>query len=127
MILLMQQKEMATLLLHMTIMRKNVRQGFKKNYGTKEGKEVLASYDEVKTTLSEILKLEEEAGEVLEGPQVLHFNIKEIEMLDSFLTFYNKEVNESLGDKNIHQKDREQIDTLKEIKEQLDEVRAAYA
>lgn len=127
MILLMQQKEMATLLLHMTIMRKNVRQGFKKNYGTKEGKEVLASYDEVKTTLSEILKLEEEAGEVLEGPQVLHFNIKEIEMLDSFLTFYNKEVNESLGDKKLHDKDREQIETLKEIKEQLDEVRAAYA
>ena len=127
MILNMEQNEMAVLVLHMTIMRKSVRKGFKKNYGSKEGKEVLASYDEVKAALSEILKLDDENAEVPEGPQEIHFNIKEIDMLDAFLSWYNKEVDESIGEKKIHQTDREQLDALKEIKEKVDGLRLAYA
>lgn len=127
MIINLDAKEMATLVLHMTISRKNVKRGFKSNYGTKEGREVLASYDEVKAALSDVLKLDQEHEEVAEGLHEVHFNIKEVDMLKSYLKWYNTKVEDSIGEKKIHQEDAEQIETLKAIENKVDELIVAYA
>lgn len=119
-ILQLEKKEMASLVLHMAIMRKNVRKGFKKNYGN-EAKEVLSSYDEVKKTMIQVL---EKMGEQ-EGKKELHFNIKEIDMLQSFLGFYIEKVEEEIKLNKMSEEDRDQIECLKSIDEKVDILKAA--
>lgn len=129
MIIQLEKEEIAILSLHMQMSRTNVKRGFKSNYGSKEGKEVLASYDEVKYALNEKLNLDD-TGQDIEGPQILHFNIKEIRMMDSFLTWYLKELaalDKALGEKKISQEDQYHIELLKTVKDKVDELQAAYA
>lgn len=123
MILRLIKPEIGALLLHMSIMRKNVRKGFKTNYGSK-AKETLASYDEVKQTLINVLEDQENAAEWTD----LHFNIKEVEMLHSFLDFYTKEINKTFEDvKKLGSDDQEQIAALNNVKTKVDEMMVAYA
>lgn len=119
MILQLEKNEMAALVLHMSIMRKNVRKGFKSNYGS-QSKEVLKSYDEVKNTVIKQLEgLEEDPG-----CMVFHFNILEINMLHSFLGFYMAELNK-LELNKMNEIDLEQINCLGTIQEKVEECKAA--
>jgi len=120
MIIRLEQKEMGALLLHMSIMRKNVRKGFKSNYKG-DSKKVLKSYDEVKETLTQAL---ESNGTSWSD---LHFNIKEVEMLHSFLSFYTKEIDRTFLDKKLSVEDQQQIDSLHEVKIKVDEMILSYA
>jgi len=46
------QFELSTLLLHMNVMRNNVKKGFKSNYGSAEGKRMIKVFDEIKERFS---------------------------------------------------------------------------
>lgn len=116
MILQLDKKEMASLTLHMSLMRKSVRKGFKSNYGS-EAKGILESYDEVKSTVAQELEKDVEQT-------ILHFNIKEIDMLHSFLIFYIKELHKFEVEK-LNEVDLEQIQSLESIKEKVEECKAA--
>lgn len=119
MILQLNNKEMAALVLHMSIMRKNVRKGFKSNYGN-DSKKVIASYDEVKNTVATALETTHE-----DDSCYLHFNIKEVDMLFSFLEFYVMQLHDTLDFKKISSEDNEQIECLKMIKSKTEELKAA--
>lgn len=125
MILRANKLEIAVLILHMSIMRKNIKKGFKSNYKSDKGKEVLSSFDSVKTTLQEGFEaLEDEKKEI-----DLHFNVIEVNTLSSFIDWYIEEVDltfEAAG-KKVKQADKEQMDLLKEIKIKIDELKVQYA
>lgn len=117
MILNLETKEVAVLVLHMSIMRKNVRKGFKSNYGN-EAKEILVSYDEVKNTMISALKEMAEQEEKRD----FNFNIREIEMLSSFLDFYIVQFQAVIDESkdNVSQEDKLQVDYLHIIKSKVD-------
>lgn len=85
MIVRLNKAEIAVLLLHMTITRKNVRNGFK-HIGKTRHKEVMNSYDEIKNTLEVNI---EHLEHIEEQEQVIfNFNINEINMINLFLNWY---------------------------------------
>lgn len=124
MILRANKLEIAVLILHMSIMRKNIKKGFKSNYKSDKGKGVLTSFDSVKTTLQEGFEaLEHETNEL-----DLHFNIVEVNTLSSFIDWYINEVDltfEAAG-KKVKQADKEQMDLLKEMQSKIEEMRIQY-
>lgn len=120
MIIQLEKKEIAALTLHMSIMRKNVRKGFKSNYG-RDSKDYIASYDEVKNTIAKEL---ENMGEN-EDSCYFHFNIREIDMLFSFLDFYVNEVDLVINLEKLSQEDKEQMKYLSSIKDKVIECKAA--
>lgn len=125
MILNFNKVEMAILVVHMSAMRQNVRKGFKSNYGRKEGKEVLASYDEVKSAFQQAIEGLEDDSQAVD----LHFNIKEVNMLHSFVSWYAAELEltfEAAG-KKAGEEDQKQIDTFNEIKNRIEKVLEDYA
>lgn len=125
MILNISKVEMAILVVHMSAMRQNVRKGFKSNYGRKEGKEVLASYDEVKLAFQQAIEGLEDDSQAVD----LHFNIKEVNMLHSFVSWYAAELEltfEAAG-KKAGEEDQKQIDTFNEIKNRIEKVLEDYA
>lgn len=132
MIVNMKGQAVATVVLHMSIMRQNVRNVFKKNYGKQQGKQLLESYDEVKNTLEKVLgteeaeteeKLLEEAQEVHE----FHFNVLEVQTLSSFLNFYIPTLEDFLKKSGtIQEADQGQLDTLVEVKGELDELKEIH-
>lgn len=93
MLLVLNKEEMAILIFHMSLMRKNVRKGFKSNLG-KTYKEALFTYDKIKETVNEALESSEEFD------QTLDFEIKEIDMLLSFLEFYINELKHLATDRD---------------------------
>lgn len=118
MIVNLSKTETAVLLLHMAMMRKSARNTFKRNYG-KESKEMLSSFDEVKNSLDERMseEIEEEIPE--EMKYTFHYNIKEINMLHSFLESYVPKLEENLqAAGEIMEEDQKQIDCLREIEDQ---------
>lgn len=121
MILRMNQPEVASTVLHMAIMRKSVRNGFKRNY-KERSKEMVASFDEVKDTMEKALvDLNENSCHEMD----LHFNVKEVDMLESFLAFYLPKM-ESYKESFMEQ-DYEQLEHLQSIAEKLKELRVQYA
>lgn len=111
---------MVALVLHMSIMRKNIKKGFKSNYGT-EFKLYLNSYDEVKVTVTEALEgLKEQDGHF-----IFNFNIREIDMIFSFLEFYIMQLHELVDLEKINGIDSEQIRDLTTIKEKAKDCKAA--
>jgi hypothetical protein len=105
-------------------MRKNIKKGLKNNYGKKEGKEALKSFDEVKTNLEDsLLAIEEDNQEA-----ALHFNENQLNMVSSFLDWYIPEIKltyEKAG-KKLHEEDRAQIELLEAAKEKFDQMKVAY-
>jgi hypothetical protein len=77
--------EAATIVLHMSIMRKNIKKGFKKNYGIFEGKKYLKIYDGIVNSIGE--EVDEEFETIY-----IDLNEKEQELLYSFLDFYLKQL-----------------------------------
>lgn len=125
MILNISKVEMAILVVHMSAIRQNMRKVLKSNYGKKEGKELLASYDEVKSAFQQAIEGLEEDRQAVD----LHFNIKEVNMLHSFVTWYAVELEltfEAAG-KKVGEEDQVQIDTFNEIKKRIDKVLEDYA
>lgn len=103
MILLFNKEEAATLVLHMNIMRHNIKKGFKSNYGRSEGKDKLKVYDGIKERLWNDLEGEEKG--------TYEFNIDEVEMnmLHSFLNWYVEEIKLSAEDQGADIEKDEQI------------------
>lgn len=132
MIVTLNTLETSTIVVHMAVMRQNVRNGFKKNRGKKDGKQLLASYDEVKLALEAVVsngevssdeKLLEEAQEVHE----FHFNVQEIQTLSSFLNYYVPTLEGFLKKTGkIQEVDQLQLDTMIGIKTQLDELKELH-
>ncbi|WP_313799093.1 hypothetical protein [Cytobacillus sp.] len=105
-ILLFNRVELATLVLHMNIMRHNIKKGFKSNYGRSEGKEKLNVYDGIKERLGSDLEGEEKG--------FYEFEIDEVEMnmLHSFLNWYVEEIKLSAEDQGADIEKDEQIKIL---------------
>lgn len=119
MILTLKKIDAAVFILHMSIMRKNIKKGFKLNHGKSEGKELIKVYDEVKEALDrgmEPLEHEEEEMEI-------DFDEKQIEMIYSFSNWYIPELEKTLKKAGkINKEDQRQLYILKEIKEKTEQV-----
>lgn len=106
MILVFTREELATLVLHMNIMRHNIKKGFKSNYGRSEGKEKLKIYDDLKGSFGSDLEEEEKS--------FYDFNVEpeEMNMLHSFLNWYVEEIKLSAEDQGADIEKDEQIKIL---------------
>lgn len=116
--------EIAVLILHLSIMRKNVKKGLKNNYGKKEGKEILQSFDEVKVNLEDSLYLLEEDHQEAE----IIFSENELNMVSSFLDWYIPEIELTYeaAKKKLHKEEQEQLKLLQAAKEKFDEMKLEY-
>ncbi len=127
MILNLSKGDISVLLLNMTITRKNVRNGFKRNYGKTESKEILASFDEVKQSLEEIIDPIEENEEVdPKEMHIIHHNIKEIDMIHSFLLWYLPKLRETLEEATkgrLNDEDQKQLEVLERILVKVDNLK----
>lgn len=115
--------EMSVLLLHMKITRKNVKKGFKNNYGSKEGKELIKQYDDITNFLENSIEGLEEG----ENEQI-HLNEQEFNLLHSFLTWYVTEIEitfEAAG-KKIAGENKEHLDILQKINDEVNRVKLNY-
>jgi hypothetical protein len=116
--LLLTRLEENVLLLHMSIMRNNVKKGFKKRYGSKEGKEHLKTFDGLCAAFKTPGNLEEEQTATNEHA----FNQEENGMLYSFISWYEPELNKTMaaaGEK-ARKEDKEQLQALGEIKNKIE-------
>lgn len=125
MILELNRVEMAVLSVNMAALRKNVRKGFKSNFGKQEGQEKLEIYDEIKTALNNGIEQTEEE----EQERELHFNKNEIDMLNDFVPWYLLELESTYEEagKKIKGEDKKVIETLQTIKEKIERVIENYA
>lgn len=127
MILTLDKREIACLILHMTVMRTNIKNVLKSNYSKKEGKEHLKVYDQVKECFKNDFKLIQE--EVEQFKVSMTFNEKQIEMLLSFVYIYIEKLDAFLEEAKAKNKkeNREQMELLKQIKDKLEVLEnAAY-
>lgn len=109
--------EVAVLIFHMNIMRKNVKKVFKKNYGKEDGKELLSYYDSSLDKLGELLESVKE-GE--EGS--LDMDEKEMNVLSSFVSWYALELELTLDQADSKKnEDEDQLQALKDILEKLEQ------
>jgi hypothetical protein len=122
MILKLDKTEISVLLLHLAMMRNNVKKFLKKK---ENGKEILQSFDEVKIALENVMEdidIEESENKLF----TFHFNIKEIEMLESFLAWYPNQLENTLKQAGkVKNEDKKQLECLKKIHDQLKQVLAA--
>lgn len=127
MILILDKREIAFLILHMTAMRTNIKNVLKSNYSKKEGKEHLKVYDQIKERFKNDFKLIQD--EVEQFKVSMTFNDKQIEMLLSFVYIYIEKLDTFLDEtKAKHKKEnQEQMELLKQIKDKLENLeKAAY-
>lgn len=106
MILVFTQEELATLVLHMNIMRHNIKKGFKSNYGRSGGKEKLKVYDEIKGRFGSGLEEEEKSF------YDFNLDVEEMDMLHSFLVWYVQEIKLSAEDQGADVEKDEQLTIL---------------
>lgn len=124
MILKLEKVEAAVLSVNMQALRKNVKRGFKSNFGKQEGQEKLEVYDEIKAALNAGIEESEEEGE-----KEYHFNKNEMDMLSDFVPWYllELEVTYEAAGKEIKGEDKQVIETFEIIKEKLEKVNENYA
>ncbi|GGJ63349.1 hypothetical protein GGR02_001390 [Anoxybacillus voinovskiensis] len=113
-------KEFAMLLLHMNIMRKEIKKALKRNYGLFEGKRKVACYDSITAALSEQL---EQKGEC--DSYNIEFNDEQATMLHSFLSFYTQELKRQAERENIDYKENETLQLLESVLRKVEEGCAA--
>ncbi|WP_117161277.1 hypothetical protein [Paraliobacillus sp. X-1268] len=125
MIVRLKNIDIGVLCLHMSIMRQNVRKGFKRTYGKEEGKKRLTLFDEVKGLLEfELNQLDE--GEANKLKQ-FYFDDNTLMMVSSFLDFYTMKLASTLQQAGkINVEDQGQLDSLHLIKKQLDQLKALH-
>lgn len=132
MILNINKLEISVLLLHMTITRKSIRNGFKRNYRNKEYKEFLSSFDEVKESLETVVSDIDDENDDLTQVVELNYNIREFKMIDAFLNWYVNRLESTLKDaseltnKNILKEDLEQLNALKSIENKMTRLKEVY-
>jgi hypothetical protein len=107
------RSELAILVLHMNIMRKPIKKGFKSNYGHFEGRKMIKEYDALKE------QLEHELNEEIELVN-FEFNEQETNMLYSFLKWYVLEIKLSAEVQGANVERDEQILILEKINRLVD-------
>lgn len=123
MILNLTRIEISVLLLHMTISRKNIKKGFKRNY-TGEHKEMMAIFDEIKKGLENSVMNDSEN-------EVFHHNIREINMIYYYLDWYIARLDETLkkaaklANKSVLDEDMKQLDCLQAIQHKVERLKFA--
>ncbi|GIN62765.1 hypothetical protein J27TS8_27580 [Robertmurraya siralis] len=111
-VLKLDRLELAILALHMNIMRKSVKKGFKANYGLLEGRKKIKLYDDIKEKISE--GYDEEMDIV-----ILPFSVDEIDMLSSFMNFYVLELKLAAEIETFNIKNNEVLRVLEIIKDRV--------
>ena len=107
--LTLERSELAILVLHMNIMRKSIKKGFKSNYGQFEGRKKIKEYDQLKERFTEELKEETDpVCFVLEDDP-------EMTMLHSFINWYVLEIQVSAEEQNVSTNNDEQVAILESI------------
>jgi hypothetical protein len=113
-------KEFGVLLLHMNIMRKEVKKALKRNYGFLEGKKKVACYDSITKALSEQL---ERNGEC--SSYNIEFTADQATMLHSFLSFYTAELKRQAEREKINYQANETLQLLESVLRKIEERGAA--
>jgi hypothetical protein len=113
--LVLERSELAILVLHMNIMRKPIKKGFKSNYGQLEGRKKVKEYDELKERFQE---------ELNEETDPIYFNLEEqeISMLHSFLNWYVLEIQLSAEEQRASIENDEQIAILESINNKVNTI-----
>lgn len=120
MIIQFNELELGVLTFHMSAIRNSVKQGFKRTYGKKEGKELLELYDIVKNRVGT-------AFERIESNEIAHlgFSSRELNLTKYFIDWYVPEIEKTF--KNLTDNDQVQIDTLLSINEKVGKGLMEYA
>lgn len=113
MILNIKNVEAATLVLHMSIMRKSFRNLLKKNYKQQKD-DYLESYDYVLQEAAYVLENHLEAYQV-------HLNISDLQVLTEFLNAYTNKAKKEL-ESHLKEQDREQLHVLADLKDRCQEL-----
>lgn len=108
----LENKEVATLLFHMSVMRQAVKKGFKKTYGLLKHKTYIKTYDSIVEKLKSIASNE---GETYN----LQLDDQEDEMFQNFLKWYVGELEKDLGDQ-VTDEQEEGLLVLKKIVHELE-------
>jgi hypothetical protein len=108
----LERSELAILVLHMNIMRKSIKKGFKANYGLLEGRRKLGVFDELKDLF---------VNELNENIDPIEFDLsdQEFDMLHSFINFYVQEIQKSAESQQVDIVNDEQILFLIEIRKKV--------
>lgn len=105
MILTIEKKEAAAMSLHMSIMRKSIRNMLKKRYPAQK-KEWLSSFDYLAISTREFLEIGNESGH-------LDLNIRDAEMLHEFIRAYQEQIEaDKQLQKQLKDADKEQMELL---------------
>jgi hypothetical protein len=107
-----ERSELAILVLHMNIMRKPIKKGFKANYGHFESRRHVKIYDGLKE------RLERELNEEVD-PISLDVDEQELNMLHSFINWYIQEIEKSATTQKADITKDEQIEILVSIQNKV--------
>jgi hypothetical protein len=107
-----ERSELAILVLHMNIMRKPIKKGFKANYGHFESRRHIKIYDGLKE------RLEQELNEEID-PISLDVDEQELNMLHSFINWYIQEIEKSATTQKADITKDEQIEILVSIQNKV--------
>jgi hypothetical protein len=110
--LTIERSELAILVLHMNIMRKPIKKGFKANYGHFESRRHIKIYDDLKG------RLEQELNEEID-PISLDVDEQELNMLHSFVNWYIQEIEKSAATQKADITKDEQIEILVSIQNKV--------
>jgi hypothetical protein len=110
--LTIERSELAILVLHMNIMRKPIKKGFKANYGHFESRKQLKIYDGIKE------RFETELNEEID-PILFELTEPELNMLHSFINWYVQEIIKSAGVQQADITKDEQIEILVSIQNKV--------
>lgn len=114
MIIQLNELELGVLTFHMSAIRNSVKQGFKRTYGKREGKELLGVYDVVKNRVGTAFEcIEPDSNEIAH----LGFSSRELNLTKYFIDWYVPEIEKTF--KNLTDDDQVQIDTLLSINEKV--------
>jgi len=105
MILTIKKQEAAAMSLHMSIMRKSIRNMLKKRYPAHK-KEWLSSFDYLANSTRDFLEVSQEIGQ-------LNLNIRDAEMLNEFIRAYQQQIEaDKQLQKQLKDADKEQLELL---------------
>jgi hypothetical protein len=110
--LTLERSELAILVLHMNIMRKPVKKGFKSNYGQFEGRKKIKEYDELKE------RFQDELNEEVD-PVCFVLEEQEVTMLHSFINWYVLEIKLSAEEQKARIETDEQIMILDNVNKKV--------
>lgn len=109
----LERHQLAILILHMNIMRKSIKKGFKATYGYLEGRKKIKLFDKVKEKLSEDIDNEE--------VDIFIFELlaDEVDMLSSFLRWYVLELELSAEIEGLNTENNEILTVLREVRDKV--------